>query len=149
MSHVDVARIIGATIARRVLFAARITWWLSLISVLLLLWLLASELSAWFWLLLIVIVPLYLMVGAVLFIAARAITRISPIQPTKEVKVAVKNFTGSLVQIAATRGISWPMFVKGILMDIVRNRELTALHELVNDAKNVRNDYQTLERLIK
>jgi hypothetical protein len=144
MNQVTVAKVVGAVLAKKALNVANLIWWLVSGAVLVLTWLLSSQISSWFWLLLILIIPIMLITGIPLLMGNRVVKRISPIKPTKEVKNAVNNFTGSVIKVAALRGTSWPLFMAGIVKDVVVHKDVRSVQSLMETATELKNEYTTL-----
>ncbi|MCB9820271.1 hypothetical protein H6796_03170 [Candidatus Nomurabacteria bacterium] len=145
-SRVNVFRAISASVARRIFWVA-VTILIIIFSVLLaIMWLLAHFISPWWWIFLIVYIPLFVACALVVLIANFLIKKLYPQKLNKEQKSQLDDFTQKLQRLVETRGMGWPLFALLNFKDLILHRELRTTKHVVSDASSLKKDFADLER---
>ncbi len=143
---IQVLRALSAVVAQRA-----ITFFLVIDSVILTLsligiWALAHFLSVWWWLLLIIYIPLCI-VSAVIYLIARFIaSRLYRGHLTRLQRQKLQDFTSKILRLLETRGIGWWAFAALCVRDLLLYKELRTLKDLLADATSLKDDFIHLEQ---
>ena len=147
-SFLALRAITGVTFRRILLLASTFTG-LAFSILWILLILLASTVSTWWWIGAIILVPLTItvaVIGMVLFILAN---RLIPRKMTREERTKVHKFTSTLLGLAEVRATPWPLLAFLIGKDIIRGRSSSYIESTINDAKGLRTQFDAIRQLFR
>lgn len=149
MNKVSVFRALSAVFATKLLVLARWVLFGSALILFLIVWALATYVDPLWWLLLVIFIPL-LLLGLVVYLAARFIAgRLYSKKLTKQQKVALNGFTDKTLRILEARSIP-PFLIAGIVIkDLIVHRNLKSLKSLLEDTTTLRADFAKLEQEFK
>lgn len=101
--------------------------------------------SPWWWLLLIMYVPLFI-ISAIVYLLARVIAHgLYPSSLTHDQTVHLQEFTDKIIRLLETRGMGWWVFAGLCIRDLLLYRELHTLKGLLQDTVSLRQDFTNLE----
>lgn len=148
-SKIDVLRAVMAAVSQRALTLATILGGVILTIAFLLIWALAHFASDWWWLLLILYIPL-LFIGLIIWLIARfLVKRLYPRRISSEQKALLGNFTDKIQHLLETRGMGWPMFALLNIKDLLFHRELRTTKKLISDTTSLKKDLSELEEKLQ
>lgn len=145
-SHLNATRAITAEFARQ--FIRPFLWVaISIIAgLLLIISLLAFNISQWWWLLAIPVVVIGL-ICMVMWITVRFIVnRISP-QLNKEQRITTRNFIDKLRFVVEAARTPYPIIIFYVIRDIIMRKENGFIQEITTQSKALRPDYEELKKL--
>ena len=143
---IDVLRALSAVIAWRAIRLFTIIVSGVLVLTLFGVWVLTHFFSPWWWLLLIVYIPLFI-ASAFVYLIARAIaTSLYPAPLSRDQRKHLLEFTDKITHLLETRGMNWWWFAALCMRDLLFYRELRTLKELLADAVSLKADLASLER---
>lgn len=114
-----------------------------------LIWLLATQLSSWWWIGLIPILVIAAIVLLLRFIIKRIIRAIYPDPLSQGQRATLDTLAGKVVRLAETRSTPLPFLAFITLKDIVIHRDARTVRELFNDSKSLAGDLRQLEQQFK
>lgn len=145
-SKVNVIRALSAVVARQAITIFLIIDSVVLTLILIGIWALAHFLSPWWWLLLIIFVPLFIASALIYLIARFIASRLYPQPLTRQQHQKLQDFTGKILRLLETRGMGWWWFAALCMRDLLFYRELRTLKDLLADATSLKSGFTTLER---
>lgn len=148
-AKIDVLRAVSATVGGRALLLVAIILDVVFISLFLVIWALAHFVSGWWWLGLIIYIPLLLSYISSYFICRSIIKHLYPENISGEKKQLVNDFTDKIQRVLEARGMSWPWFAVLNIKDIIFHRELRTTKELINDTTSLKKDFEELEKKLQ
>ncbi|MGB4768772.1 MAG: hypothetical protein WBP22_05995 [Candidatus Saccharimonas sp.] len=111
-------------------------------------WVLASFLNEWWWLLLVIYIPL-IIASTIIYMTASLITitlyreRLSRFQHQQ-----LDVFVNKIIALLETRGMGWWWFAALCVRDLVFYRELRTLNELLHTTTSLKQDFAKLEAIL-
>ena len=149
-SKLDVIRAIAFVALRRALGIVTIilvvVFGLSFLGM----WALAHFVSGWWWLLLVIWVPLLLIsVGLRVIVGLLAGRFLWRNRLSDQQKSQLNAFVDKLQSLAESRGLGWPVFIFLNIKDIVLHRDFRTTKKLVTDSTSLKRDFEQLERLFR
>lgn len=146
---VRAARALAAYAATRSLRLVSLISLVMLVVLFVLMWLLATQLSSWWWMLLI---PLMLLTGIGLllrFIIGRLIHATYPDPLSQGQRETLDILTSKVARLAETRSTPLPILALITLKDIVVHRDAKTVRDLFDDSKALTGDLRELEKQFK
>lgn len=145
----DVLRALSAVIAMRAITLTRIVGFVVFALLFVGIWALGSYVSPWWWLLLIVYIPLLVAVLAVLFVAQFLVRKLYPVKLSREQKRLLTNFTDKIQGLVEARGMGWWWFMVLNVKDIVLHRDVVTTKKLLADTTSLARDFKELEEKLR
>jgi len=108
---------------------------------------LAYYISAWWALLLIIVLPLLFIFLVLRLIAGFILKKLQPKNLTTKQSSATKKYAEKLKRLAETRGMGWPMFAFLSFKDLLLYRDLRTARNTLDDTTSLKSDFSELERL--
>ena len=143
-----VLRAISAAVARRALFWVSIVAGIALALLLAGIWALAQFVSDWWWLLLVVYIPIFFICLFIFIIARILIRQLYRVRLNNDQKELTRQFTDKLQHLLESRGLGWWWFTVLCVRDLIVYRELRTLKDLIRDATGLKEDFAALERAL-
>ncbi len=142
---IQVLRALSAVMARRAItlffVIDNVILTLSLIGI----WALAHFLSTWWWLLLVIYIPLFIASVLIYLIARFIASRLYPTPLSRTQKQQLQAFTDKILRLLETRGMNWWWFAALCIRDLFFYRELRTLKDILSDATSLKRDFTALE----
>lgn len=148
-SKITTIRAIGANVGSRALFSIAIFADIVLLLLLAGIWALAHFVSGWWWLLLVIYIPLATVCLVIYLIARTLINQLYPKQIPTEQKQLLNEFTDKIQRVLEARGMGWPWFAVLNVKDIIFHRELRTTKELIGDTASLKKDFTELEKKLQ
>lgn len=114
-----------------------------------LIWLLAAQVSSWWWVMLIPVLIIGAIVLIIRFIVRRIIRAVYPDPLSKPQRESLDHLTEKVTRLAATRSTPLPVLALLTLKDIVVHRDATTIRGLFNDSRALAGDLRELESQFK
>jgi len=146
---IDVMRAVMHIVATRVIWLGGIIALIIAIIVLAIIWALAYFVSGWWWLLLIMYVPLVLITLGVFLLARFVAHRLYPRPLNREQKKLLGNFVDKIQRLIETRGMGWWLFALLNFKDLLFHRDLRTTKELIHDTTSLKRDFAELEKKLQ
>lgn len=114
-----------------------------------LVWLLAAQLSSWWWIMLLPVLILGFIAWLVRLIIQRIIRATYPDPLSQNQREALEGLSDKVVRLAEARSTPLPILALITLKDIIIKRDATTIRSLFNDSKSLAGDLRGLERHFK
>lgn len=147
MPRLTVARALTARIAYRFVRIATIIVVVALALITLATGALVYNFSAWWWLLLLPFVVLFVLFLIVRFIVMLIVRRIHTERMTKQQRKALDEFVDKIQALIEARSIPLPFVIAICLKDVIIHKDITTIKKLIHDTAGLRSEYQKLEKL--
>ena len=146
-AYIRALRAITATVFQRVyrplvwvIGGILLTAWIVLI-------LLGSQVSAWWFILLIVFVPLTIIVVGIAIVLWLLSQRLFPRHLAKEERVKILQFSDKLLRVAELRATPMPLMVAMIAKDLVRGKKSSYIEGVITDSTSLKHDFVAIRDL--
>lgn len=111
-------------------------------------WALAHFLNTWWWLLLVVHIPLVVLSTIIYMTASLIATTLYRKRLSRLQHQQLDAFSEKVIQLLELRGMGWWWFATLCIRDLLRYHSLRTLSELLDTATNLKEDFAKLEESI-
>ena len=109
-------------------------------------WLLAYHFSAWWWILLLPILPIGLALFLLYMLVRFLLMRVYPAQFTKEQSAALQQFLDKLMNLNDVRSTTPFMLTMTTLWELTRYRNARTLRKTIDNSKTLKPDFERLNQ---
>ena len=137
-------RALAVFIARKALLTGGIIAAAILLLLVFGIWLLASNISAWWWILMLPIGLAALITFIVYSFVRFILLKIWPHQFTKEQKKALQAFLDKITGLNDARSVPMPLYVLKTLWELARYRDARTIRQTIESSKSLKSDFSRL-----